>query len=85
MKEEQFLLSVVITSYTMDRFKDICDLFDSIKSQTILTQPQTLSPQSKVLSPESPDIGHRTSDIGQLLEVIFVAERSTSICFEVAK
>ena len=32
MKEP--LLSIVITSYTMERFKDICDLFDSIKLQT---------------------------------------------------
>lgn len=31
---ENPLLSVVITSYTMQRFKDICDLFDSIKAQT---------------------------------------------------
>lgn len=58
------LLSIVITSYTMDRFKDICDLFDSIKAQTLLTQPQALSPQS---------------DIGHLLEVIFVAERSREL------
>ena len=34
------LLSIVITSYTMERFKDICDLFDSIKSQTILNPTQ---------------------------------------------
>ncbi len=30
---ESPLLSIVITSYTMDRFKDICDLLDSIKQQ----------------------------------------------------
>jgi len=34
------LLSIVITSYTMESFKDICDLFDSIKSQTILNPTQ---------------------------------------------
>ena len=62
MKTDQPLLSIVVTSYTMERFKDICELLDSIKSQTLLTQRQGLSPQSKVLSPKSPDIGHRTSD-----------------------
>jgi len=34
------LLSIVITSYTMESFKDICGLFDSIKSQTILNPTQ---------------------------------------------
>jgi len=33
-------LSIIITSYTMERLKDICDLFDSIKSQTILNPTQ---------------------------------------------
>lgn len=33
-REKGPTLSIVITSYTMDRFKDICDLFDSIKLQT---------------------------------------------------
>ena len=27
------LLSIVITSYTMERFRDICDLFDTIKNE----------------------------------------------------
>lgn len=34
MRNKNLLLSIVITSYTMERFKDICDLFDSIKAQT---------------------------------------------------
>jgi len=33
-------LSIIITSYTMERLKDICDLLDSIKSQTILNPTQ---------------------------------------------
>lgn len=28
------LISIIITSYTMERLKDICELFDSIKAQT---------------------------------------------------
>jgi len=40
MNPKKPLLSIVITSYTMDRFRDICDLFDSIKSQTILNPTQ---------------------------------------------
>ena len=73
MKEHP-LLSIIITSYTMERFKDICDLFDSIASQTLLTQPR--SPKSYVLSPrsEGSDIGRRTSDMGHLIEVIFALE-----------
>ena len=31
---EQLLLSIVVTSYTMDRLKDIIELLDSIKAQT---------------------------------------------------
>ena len=78
-QQTKLALSIVITSYTTERLKDIYELFDSIKNQTILLQPQALSPQSKVLSPESPDTGHRTSDIGHPLEVIFVAERSREL------
>jgi len=40
MSQNNPLLSIIITSYTMERFKDICDLFDSIKSQTILNPTQ---------------------------------------------
>jgi glucosyl-dolichyl phosphate glucuronosyltransferase len=31
---DQPLLSIVVTSYTMDRLKDVCELLDSIKVQT---------------------------------------------------
>jgi len=65
------LLSIVVTSYTMNRFKDICELLDSIRTQSLL--------ESEVPSPKSPDIGPRTLDIGRLLEVIFVAERSKEL------
>ena len=27
------LLSIIVTSYTMERFRDICDLFDTIKNE----------------------------------------------------
>ncbi|MEM3490168.1 MAG: glycosyltransferase, partial [Nitrososphaerota archaeon] len=37
-KLKNFLLSIVVTSYTTERIKDIFDLFESIRSQTILTQ-----------------------------------------------
>ena len=41
------LLSIVITSYTTERLKDIFELLDSIKSQTLLTQ-QTQRTQSTI-------------------------------------
>ena len=40
MSQNNPLLSIIITSYTMERFKDICDLLDSIKSQTLLNPTQ---------------------------------------------
>jgi len=40
MNPKKPLLSIIITSYTMERLKDICDLLDSIKSQTILNPTQ---------------------------------------------
>jgi len=44
---QSVLLSIVITSYTMERFKDICELFDSIKAQTLISQ-KVNSQQSSV-------------------------------------
>ncbi|PIU23188.1 MAG: hypothetical protein CO103_06750 [Chloroflexi bacterium CG_4_9_14_3_um_filter_45_9] len=40
MNPKKSFLSIIITSYTMERLKDICDLLDSIKSQTILNPTQ---------------------------------------------
>jgi len=71
------LLSIVVTSYTMDRFKDICDLFDSILNQSLV-----ISPQSIVPLPYSQNIDSRlrTQDSGlSIIEVIFVAERSREL------
>jgi len=78
-------LSIIITSYTMERFNDICDLFDSIKAQTILKHSVVDIPQLEVASPESealsPRSTRRTQSTQQtqrtrpILEVIFVAER----------
>jgi len=55
----------------MERLKDICDLLDSIKAQTLLTQ-QTQRTQK-------PDIEHRTWNVEHPIEVIFVAERSREL------
>ena len=33
MNSKHPLLSIIVTSYTMERFEDICDLFDSIKKR----------------------------------------------------
>jgi len=38
MDKRNLRLSIVITSYTMDRFKDIANLFDSIRNQTIISR-----------------------------------------------
>lgn len=54
------LLSIVITSYTMERFKDICELLDSIKIQTypnieiifIVERSQELSKRIKIYTEE---------------------------------
>jgi len=74
MNAKHPLLSIIITSYTMDRFKDICDLFDSIKNQTLMEihrdSMEIKSPnlsQSLPISTSSP------------IEVIFVAERSKEL------
>jgi hypothetical protein len=73
---KQPLLSIVITSYTMKRLKDIFELMDSITAQTVLTQPQAPSPQSKVLSPKSTQ---RIEETHPTIEVIFVAEGSRDL------
>jgi len=71
---ESPLISIIITSYTMERFKDVCNLLDSVKSQTILTNPavnsqqQAIRRQSRTSAPYSPP-----------LEIIFVAERSKEL------
>lgn len=33
--KKNLLLSMIITSYTMDRFNDICDLLDSLKREKV--------------------------------------------------
>lgn len=38
---EPIQLSIVITSYSVDRFKDICDLFDSVKAQLFTNTSET--------------------------------------------
>jgi len=61
-------LSVVVTSYTMERFSDLCDLFDSIKEQTILKR------ETEGTAP-----GKGDSSAPSPLEVVFVAERSREL------
>lgn len=70
------LMSIVITSYTMERFKDICELLDSIGTQTLLTQ-------TKSLLLTDPKMGKRELNVSKTsvcnlspIEVIFIAERS---------
>jgi hypothetical protein len=65
--KEKPILSIIITSYAVNRFKDIRELFDSIKSQTILTQPKTS---------QSKDAEHRRWNVEHSFEVIFVADQS---------
>jgi glycosyltransferase involved in cell wall biosynthesis len=75
------LLSVIITSYTTEKLKDIFELLDSIKAQTLLTQtnPPVLSSKSYVANSKPADIGSRTSGTEHPLEVIFIAERSKEL------
>ncbi|PIU23193.1 MAG: hypothetical protein COT13_04415 [Chloroflexi bacterium CG08_land_8_20_14_0_20_45_12] len=76
------LLSIVVTSYTMDRFKDICDLFDSILNQSLVISPQSILNQVQDPLPYSQNIDSRlrTQDSGlSIIEVIFVAERSREL------
>jgi glycosyltransferase involved in cell wall biosynthesis len=68
--KEKPILSIIITSYAVNRFKDIRELFDSIKSQTILTQPKTS---------QSKDAEHRRWNVEHSFEVIFVADQSEEL------
>ena len=79
------LLSIVVTSYTMDRFKDICDLFDSILNQSLVISPQSIVEINRELKTQdsrltTPDPRLLTQDSGlSIIEVIFVAERSIEL------
>ena len=42
MAEANPLLSIIATSYTTERLKDICDLFDSILNQSLVISPQSI-------------------------------------------
>ena len=62
-------LSIVITSYTMDRFQDICDLLDSIKQQRY-TEDQRSPGLSEVtvetifIAEGSPELYERVKEYG---------------------
>jgi len=90
---EHPLLSIVITSYTMERFKDICDLFDSIKNQTLMEIHRDLEIYRDSVEISGDSMETRSSNLNQSLpistsspiEVIFVAERSRGLYEKVRK
>lgn len=74
------LISIVVTSYTMERFKDICDLFDSIKKQTIVNPSEpTSSNFYRPSNDNQPASNPYQSPQDSQLEVVFVAERSMEL------
>jgi len=77
------LISIVITSYTMGRFKDICELLDSIESQTLLAQTKNLP----LSCPEEQGLNVSKTSVCNLspIEVIVIVERSCELYENVRK
>ena len=69
---ESIKLSIVVTSYTMERFKDICDLFDSIKAQRFTDKAPTIS-QSTIetifVAERSRELYDRVKEYGEKIDL----------------
>ncbi len=84
-------ISIVITSYAMERFKDVCDLLDSVRCQTLLAHAQdrqgiqgsrAVKPEPEAVALESNKsigMGSGGDGGGQSIEVIFVADSSREL------